>query len=149
MHGVDADVIEDRWQIGQLLNRYALLNDTFDVDGLLDLFVPAATFDMTEAGLERYEGIEAIRDFFERERRALSHLMHLTSNQLLDLDGDRATGTAYYLAIGIVRRSGTENQARGYYEDSYVRTGDGWRFESRKSCVLLPWVPVRRETPAA
>jgi hypothetical protein len=144
----DVGALEDRLLLAELLNRYAFYNDTFDVDSLLGLFVEGASFDMTEAGLERYEGLAAIRNFFERERRALSHLMHLTSNHLVELDGDRATGTAYYLAAGIVRRTGIENQARGYYEDTYVRTGDGWRFASRRSRLFLPFEPVRRPDPA-
>lgn len=134
---------EDRWQLGQLLNRYAFYNDTFQVEELVALFVEDASFDMTEAGMGRYEGREQIRDFFEREKRALSNVMHLTSNHVLELEGDRASGTAYYLAIGITRREGIENQARGYYRDTYLRTPDGWRFATRQSRLLLPFEPVR------
>ncbi len=132
--------------IVRLTHDYALYNDTFQVDQLVDLFVSDAWFDMEPAGLERYEGRDAIRDFFERERRALSHVMHLTGNHRVDLDGDCATGTAYFLAMGITRRESKENHARGYYSDSYVRTPGGWRFASRTSVPLLPWVPIRQGT---
>ena len=130
--------------IVRLTNDYALYNDTFQVDQLVDLFVSDAWFDMVPAGLDRYEGRDAIRDFFERERRALSHVMHLTGNHRVDINGDIASGTAYFLAMGITRRAGVENHARGYYSDTYVRTGAGWRFSSRTSTPLLPWQPITR-----
>ena len=98
--------------IVRLTHDYALYNDTFQVDALVDLFVEDAFFDMTAAGLERYDGRTAIRDFFEREKRALSHLIHFTSNHRVDVDGDRAEGTAYFHAIGLTRRDGIENAAR-------------------------------------
>jgi hypothetical protein len=130
-------------QIVRLTHDYALYNDTFQVDLLVNLFTPDAWFDMQPAGLDRYVGRETIREFFQREERALSHVMHLTSNHRVDVDGDSASGTAYFLAMGISRRSGRENQARGYYQDDYVRTADGWRFASRSSIPLLPWEPIR------
>jgi ketosteroid isomerase-like protein len=130
--------------IVRLTHDYALYNDTFQVDELVDLFVEDAFFDMTPAGLDRYEGRDAIRDFFEREKRALSHVIHLTSNHRVDVDGDHAVGTAYFHAIGVTRRDGVENSARGMYEDAYVRTPAGWRFASRRSVPLVPWTPIRR-----
>ncbi len=42
--------------IVRLTHDYALYNDTFQVDALVDLFVSDAFFDMTPAGLDRYEG---------------------------------------------------------------------------------------------
>ncbi len=136
--------VEDILEIERLVNRYALLNDTFQVEELVALFTPEAYFDMVPAGLERYQGREAIREFFLKEKRALSHLMHLTANHLIELAGDRATGTAYFLAMGITRRGGVENHARGYYEDSYVRAAEGWRFAARSSNPLLPFEPIRK-----
>jgi ketosteroid isomerase-like protein len=136
---VDAEVA----RIVRLTHDYALYNDTFQVERLIELFMPDAWFDMRPAGLECYEGREAIHAFFEREKRALSHVMHVTSNHRIDVEGDRARGTAYFLAMGITRREGRENHARGYYQDAYVRTGEGWRFASRSSVPLLPWEPIR------
>lgn len=136
--------MDDVAAIVRLTHDYALYNDTFRVDELVDLFTDDAVFDMRPAGLDRYEGREAIRDFFEREKRALSHVMHLTANHRIDVEGDTASGTAYFLAIGVTRREGRENSARGYYDDRYVRTRLGWRFVTRRSCLLLPWEPVRR-----
>jgi ketosteroid isomerase-like protein len=139
----------DTEAIVRLTHDYAFYNDTFDLDALVALFVDGAYFDMQPAGLDRYDGVPAIREFFERERRALSHVVHFTSNHRVDVDGDEATGTAYFHAIGITRRAGAENQARGYYDDQYVRTAAGWRFRSRRSVPLLPWTPIRKPSDSA
>jgi ketosteroid isomerase-like protein len=138
----DGDVAE----IVRLIHDYAFYNDTFEVDRLVDLFVEDAWFDMRPSGLDRYDGREAIRDFFEREKRALSHVVHLTSNHRIDVDGDEAAGTAYYHAVGVTRRGGHENGTFGYYRDSYRRTPEGWRFASRSSNPLLPWTPITKGT---
>jgi ketosteroid isomerase-like protein len=137
-------VFGDVADIVRLTHDYALFNDTFQVDELVSLFTPDAVFDMVPAGLDRYVGRDAIRDFFERERRALSHLYHLTSNHRVDVDGDSASGTAYFLAVGVTRRDGITNQVHGYYTDTYARTSAGWCFASRQSTPLIPWDPIRK-----
>lgn len=137
MESADYRVIE------RLTYDYAYYNDTFQVDKLVELFVEDATFDMRGVGLGTYEGKAEIRDFFEREKRALSHVMHVTSNHRIDVTGDRAKGTVYYYAVGIVRKGGVENPSRGYYDDRYVRTAKGWLFQSRAGTSLIPWTPVR------
>src|SRR4051812_29161536 len=95
--------------IVRLTHDYALYNDTFRLDELLDLFVEEAWFDMVPAGPDRYAGRPAIRDFFEREKRALSHVVHYTTNHRVDVAGAHAEGTAYFHAIGVTRRDGVEN----------------------------------------
>ena len=51
-------------------------------------------------------------------------------NHVIDLDGDRASGRCYLdLRCTIDGKSMT---GVGFYEDTYVRLGDGWRFRARK-----------------
>src|SRR3954466_3181393 len=103
--------------IERLTYEYAFYNDTFQIEPLVALFAPDGVLDFTRAGMRRHEGHASIRDYFEREQRALSHLMHVTTNHLVDVAtaGDTARGTVYFLATGVMR-DGRENQARGYYE---------------------------------
>lgn len=138
----DRSVLEDLEAIRRLTYQYAFYNDTFQIDALVALFVEDGVFDLSGAGLRRYEGHDGIRHFFQREQQAMSHLMHVTTNHLVELDGDQATGTVYFLGIG-VSRDGRESQARGYYDDRYVRTVDGWRFRSRATITLLPFEPIK------
>jgi ketosteroid isomerase-like protein len=128
--------------IEQLTYRYALYNDTFRIDELVDLFTPDGVIDFTQVGMRRHEGRDSVRGYFEHERRVVSHLMHITTNHLIEIHGDTATGTVYFLALAVLI-DGQENPARGYYEDVYARTPDGWRFRSRVIVPLLPFSPVK------
>lgn len=134
--------MSDDREIVRLTYEYALANDRFDVDAVVALFAEGGAIDMTEFGMRRYEGLAAIRAYFEKEASVLSHLMHVTSNHLIEVTDDAAAGTCYFLAIAVTRQ-GHENQARGYYEDEYVRTVAGWRFASRRMKPLLPYNAVR------
>lgn len=128
--------------IERLTYEYALCNDTFRIEPLVELFTPDGVLDFTQAGMRRHEGRDSIRDYFERERKALSHLMHVTTNHLIEIDGSSARGTVYFLATGVLH-DGRENQARGYYDDEYAKTADGWRFRSRVIVPLLPFEALR------
>jgi ketosteroid isomerase-like protein len=132
----------------RLTHDYAFANDRFDVEAVVGLFLATGTFDMTAFGMRRYEGVHGLRAYFEKEARVLSHLMHVTSNHRVDVDGDTATGTAYFIAIAVTHH-GNENQARGYYEDRYARTEAGWRFASRITRPLVPYASVREDRGAA
>lgn len=68
-------MIEAEAEIVRLTHDYAFANDRFQVDDVVDLFTADGIFDMRPIGLDLYQGREQIRDFFERERRALSHVM--------------------------------------------------------------------------
>ncbi len=139
---VDVDAIV------RLTYEYALANDTFAIDRLVSLFADGATLDMTAFHMRRYEGLDALRSYLQKEASVLSHLMHITSNHLIDVNGDQATGTVYFVAIAVTRQ-GNENQARGYYDDRYVRTAGGWKFAARRMCPLLPYAPVREDRATA
>ena len=136
--------MSDERAIERLTYEYALRNDLFDVEGMMELWAPDGVFDMTAFGMRSHDGHAAVRAYFEKEREVLSHIMHVTSNHLVEVDGDEAAGTAYFLAVAVTRQ-GNENQARGYYDDRYVRTPDGWRFRSRRTVPLLPYAAVREQ----
>lgn len=138
--------MSDERAIERLTYEYALRNDRFDVDGVMELWAEDAVFDQSAFGMKRHEGWDAVKRCFEKERSVLSHIMHVTTNHLMHVDGDEATGTAYFLAIAVTKQ-GNENQARGVYDDRYVRTAAGWRFRSRVVRPLLPYAPVREQRP--
>lgn len=142
--------MDDLAAIIRLTHAYALANDRFEIDALVALFAPDATIDFTAFGMRRYEGRDEIRRYFEKERSVLSHVMHLTSNHVIDVDGETAAGTVYFVATAVTRQ-GNENVARGYYDDAYVRLDGDWRFAARTMVPLIPYAPVweERAAPAA
>lgn len=58
--------------------------------------------------------------------------LFLTGDPELELDGDTGTGRVPLLFV-----DQTNHQMRmGWYSDTYVRTADGWRLQSRKTTFL-------------
>jgi hypothetical protein len=61
---------------------------------------------------------------------------HIYTNHIITPTAEGATGTVDMLMIGL---DGDPNKIAhdGYYEDSYVKTADGWRFKQRTHYALL------------
>lgn len=128
---------DDIEALRRLTHDYAWCVDTFNLDGLVELFTEDAVFDGTPTGVAYMGGATAIRDFFQAQFAMTTHMLHVASNQRFDIDGDSARGTVYYIAQARTKDGG-DAVGRGYYEDTYVRTAEGWRIRLRKAFALMP-----------
>ena len=128
--------INDIEAIRRLTYEYAFAVDTMQLNALIDLFVPEAVFDPGPGGVPVMNDREDIREFFKATFEGSSNLFHLTSNHIINVDGDTASGTVYYAASGVTS-DGARFGANGYYGDTYVRTEDGWKFLRREAAALL------------
>ena len=116
----DLDAIRD------LARRYAHCVWQKDVEGAIALFTDDAEMDTgdrppiigREALLQSYHDMFAASDF-----RPFVH------NHVVEIDGDTATGTCYLDLRSVV--DGKAMIGHGFYQDRYVRVGDGWKFTSR------------------
>ena len=61
--------------------------------------------------------------------------MHVTTNSLIDVDGDQATATTDYLFVRPVEQ-GISVIAAGRYYDRLVHHGDQWQFAERSITLL-------------
>ena len=80
-------------------------------------------------------GRDAIRRYMETVQPDGSRGMHVTTNSLIDVDGDAATAATDYLFV----RPAPEGMAiiaAGRYLDELVRDGTGWRFRVRTITML-------------
>ena len=128
----------DTEQIRRLTHEYSWAIDKFLLDELLGLFAEDAVFDMRGFGAPAASvGHEEVRATFAALIDSLSGCVHLTMNHLIDVDGDTATGTVYCHAF-VVNPDGSRADNLALYEDSYVRSGDGWKFSQRSVKPLLP-----------
>lgn len=67
-------------------------------------------------------------------------LQPFVHNHVVDLDGDVATGRCY---LDLRASAGGQSMiGSGFYEDAYVRTTEGWKFQSRK-LTLRFFVPLK------
>lgn len=122
--------------IRRLTYEYAMAVDTMQLDAVIDLFMPDAVWDTGPGGPPVMNNRDEIREFYKGLFEASNNLYHLTSNHIINVHGDTATGTAYFVATGVTS-NGESFGANGYYGDTYVRTPDGWKFQRRQAHYLL------------
>ena len=111
---------EDLMEIQQLLARYAVHITRGDLDGVLAVFTPDGTY---SAFGDTYP-----LDEFPALIAAAPKGLFLTGTPVIELsNSDNATGTQPLCFID----HATHDMRIGYYNDSYLRTDEGWRLRTR------------------
>ncbi len=122
-------VLEDMEEIKKLKRRYCALCDAnYDADGLADLFMENAVWNGNELG--RADGREAIRQFFQRAPERLPFAVHMVLNPIIEVDGDRATGTWYLFQACTYASTNQAVWGSARYDEEYVRSNGQWKFQN-------------------
>ena len=141
----------DYFEIQQLVAKYARAIDTCSNNGYdyADLFTADGTFASEQGGksVDHAQGREKLAEVSGGGSRGCKNVgwiqqgvKHIYTNHIITPSAEGATGTVDMLMIGL----GSDPyriRHEGYYEDTYRRTPQGWRFKRR-----LHHVPSR---PAA
>ena len=122
---MDQSQIADITEIEQLLARYAIGMTRDDIDAVIDVFTPDGTY-------SAFGDTYALADFPALVAAAPKGLF-LTGTPVLELDGDAGTGTQQTLCF--VDQT-THDMRIGYYTDTYRRTAQGWRLQTRAMTFL-------------
>ena len=131
----------DRMEIIDTINRYATSVDTRDWDLFFNCYTDEINVDMVSVGFEEPMNMTA-GEFMEMIQRAVAPFdstQHLVSNHVINIDGDSAT-LVCYLQAQHFRQDDTGIFALligGYYANSLVRTPAGWRINKYK--VVKTW----------
>jgi hypothetical protein len=146
----------DYIQIQQLIAKYARAIDTCSNNGYdyADLYTPDGAFvpDVPGKQLPAIQGREKLAEVSGGGSKGCKNVPwieqgvhHLYVNHIITPTAAGAKGTVDMLMIGL---GGDPNkiESDGYYEDTYVKTAQGWRFKERKHHALLD--EGRRPTPA-
>lgn len=130
---------EDRQQIHDVCHAYSFYCDSGQYLKCPELFTEDGVWDESCLGLPVANGIAEIRASFGAVRPGdLIYFIHyVTSIWIHEVDGDEAKAICYLRGEGCFR-NGAEPIIRGYYDDVYVRSGDGWLLRRRK---LVPFAP--------
>jgi ketosteroid isomerase-like protein len=118
--------MDDIEAIKQLSARYNLGFDYVDVDRYLSTWTEDGFFERSNAG-RSYQGHEELRELltgFDVDGR------HITTNFIIDVDGDTATQSAYLVYVDA--KDAFKVVMFGVYSDELVRTDDGWKYKSRR-----------------
>lgn len=117
--------MDDIAAIEQLKYRYLRALDTKEWQAFADCFVPEATGDY--AGLV-FGNRDELVDYMRANLGEGMVTMHHCHHPEIAVDGDDATGVWYLEDKVYAVPFRTVIEGAAIYEDSYVRTADGWRF---------------------
>lgn len=135
--------VEDRLAIQDVLIAYAHAVDSLhDLDGICDVFVDDAVFDLSGIGFPSLNGHAEIRAFFADTFDAMSaHAHYLTNFAITAYEGgavgSKASIRAYVIGMGKYKAGGGITVHGRYYFD-VVRTEAGWKAARYTMDFLIP-----------
>src|SRR6201987_2016905 len=125
------DEISDRLEIQQLLIDYSTAIDNRRFDDLDDVFTPDAYIDYRAMG-----GIDGrypdVKKWLAQVLPNFPAYAHMLGNFDVRIDGDTASSRT--ICFNPMVLGGEQNQILYcglWYEDQFIRTGDGWRMSRR------------------
>lgn len=128
--------LEDVNEIRLLKARYAAYcDDNYNPDKIAELFVEDATWE--SGALGRFEGREAIREFFRGASKIFTFAIHYGLNPQIEVDGDTAKAR-WYLFMPCTVSDGNKAMWRaGIDDEEYVRVNGKWMFKSKTSTGIF------------
>jgi ketosteroid isomerase-like protein len=121
----------DYWEISNLIARYAELLNLGQIDEVGELFRYGKITSTTSATPR--EGSEAVAAMYRDTvhfPEKLPDTLLFTSNLQIHVDGDQATGKAYFVAMHQTDR-GVAAVVAGRYHDEFRRIDGRWWFHHR------------------
>jgi len=132
----------DQRELYDLALRYARAADRRDYPAFAEIFTEAGRISVHHRDVFGTEPIHAMEDRATIVRsmkglEAYEKTQHLVANQLMEIDGDRASGETYCTAHHIYRVDEVPMNLTMFirYQDRCVREGGRWWFEERRLCV--------------
>jgi hypothetical protein len=130
-------VFEDKDELAGLMNRYCRTADAKDWQAWSMCWTEDAELAFGPFGVHR--GRETIRDVCSEAESPYQDMQHSMTNMQFEVEGDRATGTAYLWFAGIPNRDKPADHFEfgGPYRWEFIRTPEGWRL--RRLELRLAW----------
>jgi ketosteroid isomerase-like protein len=131
---------DDANAVLSLLATYAARLDAGDFAGMAALFCDAEV--TSEGSGMHVRGTAEVLDIFERSTRRLAdgtpRTKHVTTNCIVEIDGDVATCRSYFTVIQQTEALPLQPIIAGRYHDRFRRTVDGaWQFSRREIFIDL------------
>lgn len=140
-------VLEDQAAVEQLITSgYSKALDTRDWKAFAALFTADAEFKLlaTQFPPKEFKGRAAIEKAMSPPPSDVpasedapggrpASLKHVITNPEIQLDGDRATATSYWMEVAIGKDLKPLVMSTGYYRDVLERDNGRWKFQSREA----------------
>lgn len=117
---------QDYLDIQQLYARYAMTIDAGDAEGWANTFTPDGVFNNSSRGHDAL--VQFVHDW--RDKRNGAERRHWNANLVITPADGGASGSVYLMLLDIGVRPPVPNMS-AVYEDSLVKTPQGWRFKTR------------------
>lgn len=129
-------LIADRIEITDLFTRFARLLDEKRWEDTDTVFADDVAVHSPRGG--ELQGIDKVVDFMRQSEVEGQHTQHLTTDLLVDVDGDQAAVSAYSLVY--YYRDGQAPHFTGGLRmaGTAVRTPAGWRFREQR--ITPAWI---------
>jgi ketosteroid isomerase-like protein len=143
--------LEDRAALKQLVDTFSTLADRKEIASQVRLFTEDAVVESFSGGrlTSSLKGRAELESRFGAFLAGFDTVYHINGQQTVELQGDRATGTAYCLVVLIGNQGGRRVRTTSgvLYDDHYVRRGGQWLIARRTS--NFTWSDVKEEPLAA
>lgn len=137
----------EREDIIELLNLYGFAMDTQRWDLFDCIFTPEISADYGPTS--RWNDRRRFKEDFGAFHELFDATQHVMTNHLVKVDGSRATAHTYG-SWRLIRHAAGDPpvwDGSGYYDDTLVHTGEGWRID-RRVCRVVFWTGNPRvQTP--
>jgi len=125
----------DRTALKELVDKISTLGDRKDFNAQVQLFSEDALSENFAGGTSilKLKGRKEMAEAFANFLKDFDTVYHLNGQQVVNIDGDQASGTFYCLVTLIGNENGKRMRTTigAYYQDSYVRAEDGWLVAKR------------------
>lgn len=127
--------LEDRIALKMLVDKVSFLADKKDFRSQVQLFSENAISETFVDGqsILKLKGRHVMEEAFGNYSKDLLLVNHFNGQQIIEIQGDQATGTTYCLITMIGSENGKKIKSKigAIYEDSYVRTNNSWLIDKR------------------
>jgi hypothetical protein len=121
-------ILEDIEAIKKLKARYCeICDDDHNPDRIVTIFAPDGIWE--GAGVGEHRGHDAILKLFQRFQERISFSQHNVMNPNIEVDGNRAKGTWYFLGPFTMRKGNRALWLAARYEDDYVKIDGEWKIQ--------------------
>ncbi|MFC8720674.1 nuclear transport factor 2 family protein [Kitasatospora sp. NPDC057198] len=127
--------LEDRLAVAELIALHGHFVDDGELDRLDELFTADVVYDLTDFGQPPLSGVAAVREAALALGAANPVAHHVTNVVITSWTDDRAQVRSKGLGVRADGSCGSVS-----YQDTVVRTPDGWRISHRR--IVLRRIPL-------